>query len=245
MSKGFIVGGSTPLNFKVMGGAEQPLSPRENTIWVNTEDRITSWIISVAAPEEAQEGMVWLAFAAGSSATIDALKRNSIIFCITTAKQYIEGVWEQKDVCVYQQGEWKHFETQLINDGIVADAEGWEISGYASASVSGNYLVISTTNPAEWSFNGYYYTKESFDLTYVSKIEVSCYGSRCSVYVGTSPTNMGASVSGDGSVETVVSLDVSEVTGERHIGFYVYGSRGQNSALYTGNIRVRYLKLVP
>lgn len=39
-------GGSNPLNFKVVGGASAPASPKENTIWVNTDLTITGWVFS-------------------------------------------------------------------------------------------------------------------------------------------------------------------------------------------------------
>ena len=35
-------GGNNPLNFKVVGNP-QPESPKENTIWVNTDTEITGW----------------------------------------------------------------------------------------------------------------------------------------------------------------------------------------------------------
>lgn len=42
--------GGAGLNFKVVGGTTQPSSPKENTIWVNTDTPITSWDFSSEAP---------------------------------------------------------------------------------------------------------------------------------------------------------------------------------------------------
>ena len=51
MSDGFIVrrGGGTSLNFKVVGNP-QPSSPKENTIWVDTDTPIPSWEFSATQP---------------------------------------------------------------------------------------------------------------------------------------------------------------------------------------------------
>lgn len=43
-------GSGEGLNFKVVGGTTQPASPKENTIWVNTDTEITSWDFSVTEP---------------------------------------------------------------------------------------------------------------------------------------------------------------------------------------------------
>ena len=47
-------GGSSgaSLNFKVVGGTTEPANPSENTIWVNTDEPITSWIFSAKNPVE-------------------------------------------------------------------------------------------------------------------------------------------------------------------------------------------------
>ena len=44
------VGGGADLNFKVVGGTTEPSNPKENTIWVETEEKIPSWIFSAENP---------------------------------------------------------------------------------------------------------------------------------------------------------------------------------------------------
>lgn len=44
------VGGANPLNFKVVGGTTEPTNPKENTIWVNTDEKITSWHFGAEEP---------------------------------------------------------------------------------------------------------------------------------------------------------------------------------------------------
>lgn len=43
-------GGGAELNFEVVGGTSAPASPKENTIWVNTDTEITSWVFSAKRP---------------------------------------------------------------------------------------------------------------------------------------------------------------------------------------------------
>lgn len=52
MGEAFIVrrGGGTDLNFRVLGGTAQPTAPRENDIWVNTDQNITSWHFGAEEP---------------------------------------------------------------------------------------------------------------------------------------------------------------------------------------------------
>ena len=37
-------GGFVGLNFEIVGGTTQPSNPKENTIWVNTDQEITNWL---------------------------------------------------------------------------------------------------------------------------------------------------------------------------------------------------------
>lgn len=51
MAKGFKHGtGGAPLNFKVVGGTDQPANPSENTIWVNTDQKINGWYFGADEP---------------------------------------------------------------------------------------------------------------------------------------------------------------------------------------------------
>lgn len=49
MAKGFKHGGSSPLNFKVVGNPK-PANPKENTIWIDTNEKITGWEFSATEP---------------------------------------------------------------------------------------------------------------------------------------------------------------------------------------------------
>ena len=43
-------GSGAPLNFKIVGGTTEPTNPKENMIWVNTDQKITGWNFSATDP---------------------------------------------------------------------------------------------------------------------------------------------------------------------------------------------------
>ena len=65
------------LNFDVVGNP-QPTNPKENTIWLNTDAEITSWIFSPTEPT-AETGMVWITFNIAGAVSFNALKKNGLV----------------------------------------------------------------------------------------------------------------------------------------------------------------------
>lgn len=94
-------GGGASLNFKVVGGTSAPSSPKENTIWVNTDAEITSWVFSATEPEAPTAGMVWITTGKTSTAPFNALKKNNITVYPISAKQYVGGAWVDKTAKIY------------------------------------------------------------------------------------------------------------------------------------------------
>ena len=93
-------GPSAALNFKVLGGTTEPENPTENTIWVNTDQKITGWAFAADEPSDPVDGMVWFGIGTPSIAEFNALKKNSIQVYPTSGKQYSEGSWKTVDVYV-------------------------------------------------------------------------------------------------------------------------------------------------
>ena len=75
-----VTGSFTDLNFAVVGGTSQPSSPVENTIWVNTNQTITSWFFSPNDPTNADiaTGKVWFKVETSSEVAFNALTSNKI-----------------------------------------------------------------------------------------------------------------------------------------------------------------------
>lgn len=125
---GNIGGGSGGgLNFKVVGNP-QPTNPKENTIWLNTDVDITSWIFNANEPTEFEEGMVWFPTGASSPVEFNALKKNGIQVYPLAAKQYVSGALVDVTAQSYQNGAWVDWFTYLYNygDECTAITGGWQ-----------------------------------------------------------------------------------------------------------------------
>lgn len=108
MAKGFKhgAGGGSSLNFKVVGNP-QPANAKENTIWINTDDKITGWDFTLVEPSAPTEGMIWVCTNFYSITPFNALKKNSLMVYPVLAKQYLGGLWLVKEAMIYQGGTWK------------------------------------------------------------------------------------------------------------------------------------------
>lgn len=139
MAKGFKhgAGGTDALNFKVVGGTEQPGNPKENTIWVNTETDISGWVFSPEEPAEPSGGLVWIGLGMASPAPFNALKKGGLYCFPASCRQYAGGAWVNADAYLWKDGAWVQFgsalspyfyqdgdaKIELLGDG--ADADGY------------------------------------------------------------------------------------------------------------------------
>ena len=74
------------LNFQVVGGTSQPASPKENTIWVETDAEITGWVFSMDEPTNPVQGMVWFDINGADEASFSALKKNTLMVYPSSVK---------------------------------------------------------------------------------------------------------------------------------------------------------------
>ena len=170
-------GGGGWLNFKVVGGTSQPINPKENTIWVNTETEISGWVFSAEEPGEPAEGMVWIYTGISSTVEFNALKKNGIQVYPVSAKQDVGGAWVTKHLKVYQKGEWHQtdivfFKNGTIKDGYVTvgnvnigtDTINVTISDMASSYVIHGPISLSGYNRITMTYN--HVSGNSADLIY-------------------------------------------------------------------------------
>lgn len=108
MGKGFKsgAGGGNPLNFLIVGGSSQPENPKENTIWINTGNKITGWYFSATQPENMAEGEVWIHCGNTSNVAFNALKKNTLQVYPMHAKQWVSGALSDLTAKTYQNGAW-------------------------------------------------------------------------------------------------------------------------------------------
>lgn len=119
MAKGFKhgAGGSNPLNLKVVGNPK-PDTPKENTIWVDTDVPIGKWFFSATQPE-LSEGDVWFPVDAANAKAFNTLKKNAIMVYPKPAQQYVGGELVDRVSEIYTDGEWYNLEgkTYIFKSG--------------------------------------------------------------------------------------------------------------------------------
>lgn len=172
-------GGGGGLNFKVVGNP-QPTNPKENTIWLNTNQKITGWIFCATEPTEPVESMVWFPIGTASTVEFNALKKNGIQIYPISAKQYVSGVWVDVTAKTYQNGAWVDWwngelyvngnEYTSFTGGMTAYA--YKLSG-TSAAASAPVITKDTnaiTIKTGTSNSGTVYINKMFDLSKYSKM---------------------------------------------------------------------------
>ena len=127
--------GGAGLNFKIVGGTVQPASPKENTIWVNTDLEITGWAFDAQQPDNPETGNVWIKTGVNGNAPISAVKGKSLIIYPQSCMQWNGTEFISKDVKVYKNGQW-------------ITLKFWFLQGSEQYSgITGGWGAINTTGP--------------------------------------------------------------------------------------------------
>lgn len=242
-------GGGVALNFKLVGSASAPANPGENTIWINTDSKITGWVFSPEAPESPAEGLVWIKTGLSSAVAFNALKKNGLRVCPIQAKQRISGAWADKTAKSFIGGAWIEWLTYLYNKGdkcltLIGDWVSEDIPFKSGASTGNGRAYKPTYNNDNMEVNGYggswsgiMRTQNKIDLTnyktlkLIGSFPIRTTYQNC-IYVWTdigsnAQQNVVASFDGTGSENTTidtVTVDVSSVTQACYIGFAGYGN---------------------
>ena len=245
-------GASGNLNFAIVGGTTQPVNPVENTIWINTNTEITSYVFIPSEPSEASEGMVWISTGISGSSSFNALEGNGIYIYPTSAFQYINGAWVGKAAKIFKNNTWVSWETYLFNNGDVAYLSGgWKtVGGSQGAYSTGTPKFSQTSTSISASTNdsiGFLRHNNPIDLTPYTKVHFAGKATDNSGYTGTSnccpiimPTNSTnannalkkQSLSAFGSFSDL-QVDVTNINQEAYIcwWFYDWGSMSANGTV--------------
>ena len=242
MGHGFKHGASgAPLNFKVVGGTTEPTNPKENMIWVNTDQKITSWIFSATEPENPAEGMVWISTGAFSTAEFNALKKNGIQVYPLSANQYVNGAWEKKPAKSSRDGAWAEWIVYLYKEGdeYTDVTGGWTASGFTYSGITitagrndDGVLKVSVAKSTSQDNVGLIGTAKKIALNGVSAIKIrytinyiggngtsgTGYFGVCDV-TDVANKNRAANVALNAAkdVESTAVLDVSSLDGEYYV----------------------------
>ena len=234
----YVMSGGGGLNFKVVGGTTQPASPKENTIWVNTDTEITGWTFQAEQPTGA-EGLLWIQTAAASVAAFDAVKEdNALMIYPTAAKLYTGGAWTAVEDFIYQAGAWVQLSRELYYQGNEFQdyTGGWSDAGksyndsyYSSAAFTKNSDCFSVTS--QGTVGASIATSDKVDLssykTLFAEVEVSGGAKNESGLAVTESRSYiaGSVAKARTKVSTpfsgVISLDISSLTGwPFYVGVY-------------------------
>jgi hypothetical protein len=207
MGHGFKHGGSlgASLNFAVVGNPK-PNNPKENTIWLNTDVEITSWVFSAEEPENLAHGDVWIPIGVSGAVTLNALKKNGILLHPLEAKQYINGALVKKDAAIYQDNHWVEWVMWLFSNGDIKNITGgWTVTtgkngaypaeATPSLTVNEDSLVIRTNEGM-----GFAHPKNPIDLTPYTTVH----------YTGTASDNSGYTSKG-GCCPVIMPTDSNDV----------------------------------
>ena len=147
MAKGFKHGaGGVPLNFKVVGNP-QPQSPKENTLWVDTDVPISGWIFSSTEPgEEVTGSNIYTSSGASSNTAFDG-EGNAVSYSGWVVTKYISLPDKTRKLkCTFPFSEMDYFEVYNAEKEILAiicyEAGTWDYQIPSGAK----YLRISHKN---------------------------------------------------------------------------------------------------
>lgn len=209
-----IGGGGANLNFKVVGGTTQPTSPKENTIWVNTDTKISEWVFSATQPSYPYEGMVWFGTGTSSGAEFNALKKNQIHVYPIYAKQYVSGSWVNKTAKTYKSGTWNEWSKTLLP---ASDILSRLVTGGqpVTPQYSSNVLTLSLTNTT------WVYLEE--DVSAFNTLEIVGNRSAASTTLDVGILNSSNNLASgrtltSSSQDFTVTCDISALTGKQRIG---------------------------
>lgn len=220
------------LNFQVVGGTTAPANPTENTIWVNTDQTITSWVFSHNQPNSPTEGMVWIVNGVSGVNEFDAVSDVSLRVQVESVKQYIGGAWVVKTTKVYQNGVWNETILNLYKYGneYVSTTGGWETLN--NANKYNNYMFVREAVSDDYKYSNVH-TKNKIDLTQYTVLNVrmktaktSSHSYKTQIAVSSSAsTCTGGSQSGvvtrtqpnNNTSEFVATLNIENVSGEYYI----------------------------
>lgn len=232
---GNLGGGSGGLNFKIVGGTSEPSNPKENTIWVNTDQNITSYILSATKPETPEDGMVMITIGKDSTVAFSVTKKNPVMVYPISAEQYVSGAWVSKGAKTYQNGMWLPWMLFLYDAGTFSAVSGTMVQrGITKYGTAGSCSIsqgeTSVTIRSDSGTCALAYFSNKIDLTHYKTLFF--YGYAKILRTGGTP-NCGIGV-WDASFDAVAllegmrseglhALDISKLIGEYYIGIAVSG----------------------
>ena len=145
------------------------MNPAENTIWINTDTPITGYHISAVQPDDALSGDVWIQTVTSGAIGFNVLMENRIQVYLLVARQYISGVWVQKEMTCHQGGEWVTTSRYLL-DGSSDTGIAWNTYGAYNGTAAEESTGYKITGSNGGNQPGAIQTSEKVDISGFSKL---------------------------------------------------------------------------
>lgn len=229
MAKGFKHGagvGGIALNFNIVGGTVQPVNPKENTIWVDTDTYISGWVFSAMQPYP-NDGLVWILTGDVSPVRFNASRKNTVMVYPFSVTQYIGEKWVKKSAYIWD-GAWTLIaaDMTIYNTGTAYVPMTLTNAVYQEEKIA----VKLPTNG-----NASVQTKDPIDITVYKKVSVtysdlSGGSAGKSGYIKLQAYDKGGVITAT-TVETnkssgTIMLDVTSLAGPHTIKVYARNSSG-------------------
>ena len=242
--------GGAGLNFKIVGAATQPASPKENTIWINTSTPIKNWQFAVSQPTKRadgtalQNGDLWIKTGIDTNVEFNAVKKNAIKLKLVDSYQWNGSAWIAKTAKIYINSKWTDLSFVMYEKGVFAvnysqsgnlggitigtDSIRFYNTGYP---VDNNYQYINLGGEIDWS---------QYSTVKVTLKSYTYSGSKpCYIAIGSSKTarDLASKSMGNSSVQT---LDVSNVKtkGYLNIGIQVGVQSSGTTDVYVERVEI-------
>lgn len=232
-------GGSTgtELNYEIVGGISAPPNPKENTIWINTPNEITTYVFSTSKPESPFDGMVWIHTGINSAVAFNALKTNTLLVYPNLCQQFNSGTWASRQAAIYQAGVWRDWTYYLFNITTATDTSDFEFTPHTNSALNpvltyheGQY--VSIRNPSNSATT--VYLKKDPDFTGFSKLVLrgrcNVKGEKMVIAEAGQRETFGASYLASVTLDVTESeyvIDISEYPGKHAVGFNFRAASGR------------------
>ena len=195
---------------------------------------ITNHVFSFTQPEAPAVGTVWFKTGNSGDISLKLFKKDECLVYLNSCQQYVNGVWVEKTTLIYQNGEWKvvaGVSFYLFNGTTdVTDVSGswskWSGASGGTITISSGVMKMKAPAAEAARSNATFGHSKTVDLTTHKTITVTTNSiptkseDRSYVAVYDSSKNKLASATLTKST-TTTTLDVSGISGECYIGFYV------------------------
>lgn len=141
------------LNFNIVGGSSQPLSPTPNMIWVETETAINGYVFSIEEPTSPSNGLIWVVTGTNNIHSFSVIKNNLIMVYPSSILQYINNDWEVKTAYIYQNSTWDLFSGSVLPQINCTGIEGVDYVYVEDAETSHFEMAILNTCDISFQFS--------------------------------------------------------------------------------------------